>query len=259
MSEQNPAPEEGQASERNDAPEGNHEGESFGSWLRGQREVRGVDLETIAQSSKINIRYLELLEEDRFDLLPASIFVRGFLREYARIVGLDADEVLNFHHVASAAAEHERPAEESARNPGSTWLAGRTVAVLVALAVLAAAIVWFSGRDRDSGEVLEAMAPPVTEIAPELPPTDSVPERPLRVTMEFRGTSWVDVYVDGERSVSELRVQGESLTVGADEEVRLMLSSVAVTTIEVNGEILEHGAADDEEIVISVPRPEAGP
>lgn len=258
MSEQDPAPEELQASEQNQAPEARYERESFGAWLRGQREVRRVDLETIAQSSKINIRYLELLEEDRFDLLPASIFVRGFLREYARIVGLDPDEVLNFYLVASAGGEYEG-STEAAGSSTPTWLVGRTVGVLVGLAAIAAAIVWFTAMDRDPGEDVETMAPPVTETVPELPPAEPLPESALRVTMEFQGTSWVDVYVDGDRTVSELRVQGESLTVAADDEVRLTLSSVAVTTIEVNGEPFEHGAADDEEIVISAPRPDATP
>ncbi len=258
MSEQNPAPEELQASEQGQAPGAGYERESFGSWLRSQREVRRVDLETIAQSSKINIRYLELLEEDRFDLLPASIFVRGFLREYARIVGLDPDEVLNFYLVASAGGEYDR-STEAAGSSASTWQVGRTVAVLVGLAVVAAAIVWFAAMDRDPGEDVETMAPPVTEPVPELPPAEPLPARALRVTMEFQGTSWVDVYADGDRTVSELRVQGESLTVAADEEVRLTLSNVAVTTIEVNGEPFEHGTGDDEEIVISVPRQDPTP
>ena len=258
MSEQDPAPEEFQASNQDQAPEARYERESFGAWLRSQREVRGVDLEAIAQSSKINIRYLELLEEDRFDLLPASIFVRGFLREYARIVGLDPDEVLNFYLVASAGGEYESSTETTGSSP-STWLVGRTVAILVGLAVVAAGIVWFTAMDRDPGEDLETMAPPVTETVPELPPAEPLPERALRVTMEFQGTSWVDVYVDGDRTVSELRVQGESLTVTADEEVRLTLSSAAVATIEVNGEPFEHGAVDDEEIVISAPEQDATP
>ncbi len=246
------APEERQASGWDQAAGTGRERESFGSWLRGQREVRRVDLETIAQTSKINIRYLELLEEDRLDLLPASVFVRGFLREYARIVGLDPDEVLNFFLSASAGGEWD-PSNEAANGARTTSGIGRAAAVLVGLAAVAVAIVWFSCMDRDPGEDVETMAPPVTETAPELPLTDPLSERALRVTMEFQGTSRVDVYVDGERTVSELRVQGESLTVAADEEVRLTLSNVAVATIEVNGEPFEHATADDEEIVISVP------
>lgn len=250
MSDRKPAPEELQASGQDRASEASYERESFGSWLRSQREVRRVDLETIAQSSKINIRYLKSLEDDRFDLLPASIFVRGFLREYARVVGLDPHEVLNFYLSASGGGDYER-AMESGGAAASTWPVGRTLAGLIGLVAVAAAVVWFTASNEDPGEEVETMAPPVTEAAPELPLPEPLPDRALRVTMEFRGTSWVDVHVDGDRTVSELRVQGESLTVAADEEVRLILSSVGTTTIEVNGEPFEHGAGDDEEIVIS--------
>ena len=73
----------------------------------------------------------------------------------------------------------------------------------------------------------------------------------LRVALEFRATSWVDVHSDGERVVSELRVQGELLTIAADEEIRLRLSNADAVTIEVNGEPFEDEARDDEEIVIT--------
>ena len=97
------------------------------------------------------------------------------------------------------------------------------------------------------------MAPPVTEGALPLPPPAPLPEQALRVTLEFRATSWVDIYTDGERTVSELRIQGESLTVAADEEIRLKLRNADAATIELNGETFEHEAGDDEEIVIAVP------
>lgn len=258
MSKQDSAPEQSEASEGTRTPETRYERESFGVWLRGQREVRGVDLEAIAQTSKINIRYLEMLEEDRFDLLPASIFVRGFLREYARIVGLDPDEVLNFYLAASAGGDFGQ-APETAAGPTAVWPVGRTVAVLLGVAAAVAAFLWLPALNRDAGEEVETMAPPLTEPAPELLPPEPAPESALRVTMDFRGTSWVDVYADGERTVSELRVQGESLTVDADEEVRLTLSSVEATAIEVNGEPYEHGADDDEEIVISAPAQSPSP
>src|SRR5688500_7856360 len=79
---------------------------SFGTWLRRQREMRGVDLRDIAERTKISLRYLEAMEEDRFDILPAPIFAKGFLREYARHVGLSPDEVVN-HFLAV----HQPPAD----------------------------------------------------------------------------------------------------------------------------------------------------
>lgn len=247
---------DGEMTEERQAVPSPGEGESFGSWLRSQREVRQVDLQTITQSSKINIRYLEALEHDRFDLLPATIFVRGFLREYARIVGLDPDEVLNFYLVASARDDLEGGIENPSRSP-ATWPTGRIVAVGLVVVAILLLLVWrlFASGDPEVAEDMEAMAPPITGEAPAPPPPEPLPEQALRVTLEFRATSWVDVRSDGERTVSELRVQGESLTVTAEEEIRLRLRNAAAATIEVNGEPFEHRAGDDEDIVISAPAP----
>ncbi|MGH9361710.1 MAG: helix-turn-helix domain-containing protein, partial [Thermoanaerobaculia bacterium] len=107
---------------------------SFGTWLRRQREMRGVDLRDIAERTKISLRYLEAMEEDRFDILPAPIFAKGFLREYARHVGLSPDEVVN-HFLAV----HQPPAGDDepvvARERGGR-ARGLMQVLLLALAAL---------------------------------------------------------------------------------------------------------------------------
>ena len=60
-----------------------------GADLRRIREARGMSLRHIAAVTKIGHRFLEYIEEDRFDFLPAPVYLRGFLQEYARLVGLD--------------------------------------------------------------------------------------------------------------------------------------------------------------------------
>jgi flagellar biosynthesis protein FlhG len=60
-----------------------------GSVLRRIRLSRGVELEEISAVTKINERYLRCLEEDRYEELPAPVYVRGFLREYAKCLRLD--------------------------------------------------------------------------------------------------------------------------------------------------------------------------
>src|SRR5436305_2965630 len=87
---------------------------SFGHWLRRQRELREISLRDIAERTKISLRYLEAMEDDRFDLLPAPVFAKGFLREYARYVGLSPDEVVNHWLSVQPAVEGERPADPSA-------------------------------------------------------------------------------------------------------------------------------------------------
>ena len=60
-----------------------------GADLRRVREERGVTLKEIAKASKIGVRFFEYIEADRHADLPAVVYLRGFLQEYARAVGLD--------------------------------------------------------------------------------------------------------------------------------------------------------------------------
>lgn len=70
-----------------------------GADLRKIREERGLSLRHIATVTKIGVRFLEYIEEDRFDFLPAPVYLRGFLQEYARTLKLDprrlADAYMN--------------------------------------------------------------------------------------------------------------------------------------------------------------------
>jgi cytoskeletal protein RodZ len=60
-----------------------------GEALRRFREARGITLQDVAQVSKVGVRTLEYIEADRFPMLPAPVYLRGFLLEYARILGLE--------------------------------------------------------------------------------------------------------------------------------------------------------------------------
>jgi hypothetical protein len=67
--------------------------EFSGAILRQIREALGIELREVAERSKIGLAYLQSLESDAFTKLPAPVYVRGFLTEYARILGLDAERV----------------------------------------------------------------------------------------------------------------------------------------------------------------------
>ncbi len=66
----------------------------FGEKLRRQREQRGIELEAISNTTKIGTRMLRALEEEQFDQLPGGVFNKGFVRAYARHVGLDEEEAI---------------------------------------------------------------------------------------------------------------------------------------------------------------------
>ncbi len=68
--------------------------EDFGKYLRSEREMRGIPLEEIAESTKIKKRFLEALETNYYEALPGEVFVRGFVHSYAKAIGADINEIL---------------------------------------------------------------------------------------------------------------------------------------------------------------------
>ena len=75
---------------------------SFGEELRREREIRGISLKEIADATKISKRFLEAIERNDHRTLPAPVFTRGFVREYAKYLGLNADEIVNRYNYAAA-------------------------------------------------------------------------------------------------------------------------------------------------------------
>lgn len=134
--------------------QGDGEPASFGNWLRRQREVREISLREIADASKISLRYLEAFEQDRFDMLPAPVFARGFLREYAKYVGLDPDEVVNHFISAQQALEPEDEQEVQASAPRQRpgWLFNLLLVLAVVVVIVLVAVLAFqTERSRGDG------------------------------------------------------------------------------------------------------------
>ena len=68
--------------------------ENFGEYLRREREVRSIALQDVSRTTKIPVRSLERLEAGEYEALPGEVFVRGFIKSYARCVGLDDESAL---------------------------------------------------------------------------------------------------------------------------------------------------------------------
>ncbi len=68
--------------------------DSIGRYLKNAREAQGMSVEEIARATRIPVASIERIEGDHFDDLPGEVFVRGFLKAYARAVALQVDEVL---------------------------------------------------------------------------------------------------------------------------------------------------------------------
>jgi cytoskeleton protein RodZ len=81
---------------------------SFGDKLKRERQMRGVTLDEISESTKIARRHLEALEKEDFASLPGGVFNKGFVRAYARFIGIDEDQsVADYAAVANEAPPPE--------------------------------------------------------------------------------------------------------------------------------------------------------
>jgi cytoskeletal protein RodZ len=82
---------------------------AFGEKLRREREMRDVTLSEISESTKISKRSLQALEDEDFDLLPGGVFNRGFVRAYARYLGIDEEQAVADYVSASPASTFAQP------------------------------------------------------------------------------------------------------------------------------------------------------
>lgn len=106
---------------------------TLGQYLRVERELRQMSLGEMSQATRIPLRTLSALEEDRISELPSEVFVRGFLRAYAKALGLPEAEVLTrFAKAGRPSNDPERAVVTSVAPPER----GRRFGIAIALVIL---------------------------------------------------------------------------------------------------------------------------
>lgn len=151
---------------------------SVGQMLRDARDAQGFTLDEVAARLRLMHRQVEAMEADDFESLGQPVFARGFVRNYARLLGLDADALLA--RMQGAAAE---PAAVSRAEPPEqrSWLTSPWLILLLLGALLVVALpvglyLWLNSEG-DEGPVsrVPAVSPPVvarTKPAPPVPRTE---------------------------------------------------------------------------------------
>ncbi len=114
-------------------PFGRHLMDSLGTHLKHERELRQVSLEELSQTTRIPLRMLEHIEADRFDELPGDVFARGFLKSYARALGLGTSEIVARFDADAAPEPESAPAPIAAITPPER---GRRFGIAIALVIL---------------------------------------------------------------------------------------------------------------------------
>ena len=212
---------------------------SFGENLRRERELRGASLREIADGTKISVRFLQALEEDRVDVLPGGLFPRAFVKQYAVFLGLDGDKAVADFVTAHGEIPPERKASYSPprRSPVSL---GQVF--LAAVAVLAVALTFRRGSERARPEPKPAPVAAAAAVlptdrvypSPSLAPTSTATGDSLVLTMTAEQDCWVEVSADGETVINRVLAEGESQTLEARGEIVLSVGNAGGLSIRVN-------------------------
>jgi cytoskeletal protein RodZ len=112
----------------------------FGEHLKREREMRGVSLEEVSAATRINTRFLEAIENEKWEELPGGAFNRGFIRAIARFLGLDEDGLVAEYALETKGALDVRPATQHSGDIPRNWQPAAVGAIVVVLVVL---LGWF--------------------------------------------------------------------------------------------------------------------
>lgn len=216
-----------------------------GQVLREARTERGIELSEVERATKIRVKFLLAMEEDRWEELPAPAYARGFLSAYARFLGLDDQALVDQYRATVEGADRAEPIPPTVLRRGHRRIRPRRVAILfggllVAVAVGLVIMAVLGGSD-DGGEGAgqrggkAARSPAGTTTRGERSAAvtgTSARAKGSQVSLEVRATAtvWVCVIDDEGRTL----VNGETLAAG---EVRGQFESRAFEVTFGNGSV----------------------
>jgi len=211
---------------------------------------------------KIRHKYLEAMENEDFGILPGRVYVKGFLKNYARYLGLDADDILSLYQSQYPAEEEQESVEiQEQHTPGKGnrrfLSAGLIIAGIIFVAAVFATLPLFK-----NGEGLNR--PPASQQNDsvnkehQLPPSGLdnniinrnnnnnnlvIPPEPapegVNMTLNVTDkTSWMLVVVDGKTQFTGELPAGESKSFQGKEKIWIKLGNAGVVEVQVNGKKL---------------------
>ena len=250
---------------------------SFGDRLQREREMRGITLEEIAEATKIGTRSLRALEEQDFDRLPGGIFNKGFVRAYARYLGLDEEQAVADY--LAAFGEAQAAGKVTRPDPGATAPPDRNVFIpdveesqpmrlpLIPIAVVVAvAVLLFSGWRYYTRNGLPKLrhvraaaqpSPPAGKTAVPIdasrPATSALQPAPAAprsaaagvpakngfvVRIKTKEDAWVSVVADGKQVISAVLPKESEKSVRAQQSVVLKVGNAAGIDLFFNNKLV---------------------
>jgi len=252
-------------------------GDSLGEYFQRAREAKGLTVEEAAARTRILPQFLKAVEENNYARLPDEVFAKGFVRSYARILGLDEAAVIRKFDESGGQfyakrAERETLRQQLEEEERRKKVNRNTVVGVVGVALLLLFVL--IGRDRDRSERLpdlEALpsasqqvpaptsppaelAEPVNEPAPRLSPGQLEVERNFSGALPLEGVApddrkkmvldieaiercWVKVQTDRAAAQEVLLNPGDRVKWKAQERLALTLGNAGGVRVMLNGKL----------------------
>ncbi len=222
-----------------------------GAMLRMAREARGTTIAEVAAALKMSPRQIEAIENEDFSRLSGATFIRGFVRNYARLLKIDAAPVLAAlaDQAALPQAELNAPADAGVKMVGATVLA---LAVFGAALALYFDVVDLDGllkrqagpattKQEGQPQIVQPLPQPVdagqpttaggaVAAAPPVDPTGQPIPKPgvLQLIFSFDGSSWVEVKDAAGRTVfSQMNAKGTTQVVEGHPPFQLVVGNAS--------------------------------
>jgi len=255
-------------------PQTHSELASFGEELRREREIRAISLKEIADATKISKRFLDAIERNDHKTLPAPVFTRGFVREYARYLGLNAEEMVNRYNYAAAGDDRieksahldrltpkpsETPLPPPKRGiPSPLARVDRNIYIFLLVTVALAAVIWWAVARKREARIEESRAVPAAVARPLKPKrapqpadaaTSTAQDAVLHLTVDMNHDSWIQLEADGvsvfndemkrgDHRVFDARNEFRFKTIGNAAGPRLSLNGVEIPPLGKDGKVL---------------------
>ena len=210
----------------------------LGERFRAAREERGLTLSEVGEQLRIRSVYLAAIEEENWKAIGAPVYIRGFLRTYARFLGLDPEEaVAEFNGATSpAVAVAGAPAAPA---PGQRSLAPLIwIAGVIAIGLIGFVIYLYLSPPRTAVTAVRQSATPILSAAPAgATPRPSPRPQPLlarTLAVNVTSGSWLRVTIDGSVSMEGTFPRGTSKTFHGKTAV-VLAGNAAGVEITVNG------------------------
>jgi cytoskeleton protein RodZ len=239
---------------------------ALGEGFRSAREARGLTLSDVAEQIHIRSVYLNAIETEDWSSIGAPVYVRGFLRTYARFLGLDAEAAVAHFNEVVPPERAAAPTAAAEREGGrlSPWAIGGVLVALLLVAFVAVEFIMYVQQGHGGADVAQATAPPqpaasasgsLAATAPDaaasptpLPTPTATPLPQHQLAIQVTAPSWVRVTVDGATVVQGILPAGSTKTVrghvadvriGNAGGVRLVVDGRTLPPLGKSGDVVE--------------------